>query len=114
MIDCLFCKIAHGEIPCEKVYENDRVFAFKDINPVAPFHVLIVPKVHIESVTDINIDNSYVIANIFEVAAIIVKQNGYEESGYRIVTNIGKDGGQAVSHLHYHLLAGRAFSWPPG
>ena len=114
MIDCLFCKIAAGEIPSEKVFENDRIYAFKDINPEAPFHVLIIPKVHIESVAAINIDNSYVVANIFEVAAIIAKENGYEESGYRIVTNIGKDGGQAVDHLHYHLLAGRRFAWPPG
>jgi len=114
MSECLFCKIASGEIRSEKVFENDRVYAFKDINPAAPFHVLIIPKTHIESAASIDIDNSYVVANIFEAAAIIAKENGYEESGYRIVTNIGKDGGQAVAHLHYHLLAGRSLAWPPG
>lgn len=112
-MDCLFCKIIAGEIPSDKVYEDDAVLAFKDIDPQAPFHAVIVPKAHIVSAAEISAANSAVIAKIFEAAAVIAKQQGLE-NGFRIVTNCGKDGGQTVGHLHFHMLGGRLLAWPPG
>lgn len=112
-MDCLFCKIIAGEIPSDKVYEDDAVLAFKDIDPQAPFHAVIVPKAHIASAAEISAANSAVIAKIFEAAAVIAKQQGLE-NGFRIVTNCGKDGGQTVGHLHFHMLGGRLLAWPPG
>ena len=112
-MDCLFCKIAAGEIPTNKVYEDDTVLAFYDIDPQAPVHVLVVPKKHIASPADITAENSAVVAHIFEVIAGLVKTLGMEE-GYRVVTNCGKDGGQSVPHLHFHVLAKRSLAWPPG
>ena len=106
-MDCLFCKIIAGEIPSDKVYEDDAVLAFKDIDPQAPFHAVIVPKAHIASVAEISAANSAVIAKIFEAAALIAKQQGLE-NGFR------KDGGQTVGHLHFHMLGGRLLAWPPG
>lgn len=112
-MDCLFCKIIAGEIPCAKVFEDDTVFAFKDIDPQAPFHILIIPKGHIASAAEIDKENSGVVAHIFEVAAEIAKENNLE-GGYRLVTNSGADAGQTVGHLHFHMLAGRSLAWPPG
>lgn len=112
-MDCLFCKIIAGDIPSQKVYEDDKVFAFKDIDPQAPFHILIIPKEHIASAAEINGQNSWVVAHIFEVAATIAKENNLE-GGYRLVTNSGTDAGQTVGHLHFHMLAGRSLAWPPG
>ena len=112
-MDCLFCKMAAGEIPTNKVYEDDTVLAFYDIDPQAPVHVLVVPKKHIASPADITAENSDVVAHIFEVIAGLVKTLGMEE-GYRVVTNCGKDGGQSVPHLHFHVLAKRSLAWPPG
>ena len=112
-MDCLFCKMAAGEIPTNKVYEEDTVLAFYDIDPQAPVHVLVVPKKHIASPADITAENSAVVAHIFEVIAGLVKTLGMEE-GYRVVTNCGKDGGQSVPHLHFHVLAKRSLAWPPG
>ena len=112
-MDCLFCKIIAGEIPCAKVYEDDTVFAFRDIEPQAPVHVLIVPKEHIASAKEINETNSAVVAHIFEVAAKIAKEEGLED-GYRIVNNCGDSAGQTVKHLHFHLMGGRNFTWPAG
>ena len=112
-MDCLFCKIAAGDIPSNKVYEDDRVLAFYDIEPQAPFHVLIIPKEHISSAAEINTNNSGIIAHIFEVAAKIADENGLD-NGFRIVTNCGEDGGQTVGHLHFHMLAKRLLAWPPG
>jgi histidine triad (HIT) family protein len=114
MNDCLFCKIAAGEIPSTKVYEDEYVFAFLDIDPQAPKHIIIIPKTHIVSANEITEDNSGVIAKIFETAAKIAKEQGVADSGYRIVNNCGEDGGQTVGHIHFHLLAGRNLSWPPG
>lgn len=114
MTDCLFCKIASKEIPSSIVFEDDRVVAFKDINPAAPVHILIIPKVHIQSVLDIDGSNSGIVAYIFEVAAKIAREQGLAEKGFRIVANTGMDGGQTVPHLHYHLLGGRSLQWPPG
>jgi histidine triad (HIT) family protein len=107
MSDCIFCKIVSGEIPCSLVYQDDLVMAFKDINPLAPVHVLVIPKHHIESAQDINEGNSQVIGYIFEKIPDIAEKAGIAESGYRIITNIGKDGGQLVPHLHFHILGGR-------
>ncbi len=113
-MDCLFCKIIAGEIPSAKVYEDDLVFAFRDIDPKAPTHILIIPKQHIASVNEINDENCNVVGHIFKIAAEIAKSEGIAEDGYRIVTNIGENGGQTVGHLHYHMLGGRSLQWPPG
>lgn len=106
-MDCLFCSIINGDIPSTKVYEDETVYAFKDINPMAPVHVLIVPKQHISSVNEVTEENSGVIAHIYEVAAKLAKELGISESGYRVVSNCGADAGQTVFHLHFHLLGGK-------
>lgn len=106
MNDCLFCKIINGEIPSSKVYEDDLCFAFNDINPQAPVHVLVVPKVHIESVNEINQQNQDVVAHIFTVISKL-KDTLNLDNGYRVVTNIGNDGRQSVKHLHFHILGGK-------
>lgn len=106
-MNCLFCSIIKGDIPSAKVYEDDTVYAFKDINPMAPVHVLIVPKTHIASVNDVNEENSAVISHIFEVAAKLAKELGIAENGYRVISNCGADAGQTVFHLHFHLLGGK-------
>ncbi len=113
MNDCLFCKIIKGDIPSSKIYEDDYVYAFKDIEPQAPFHAIIVPKEHIASADEITADNSNYIAKIFEAVAIIARNENLE-NGYRVVNNCGKDGGQTVGHIHFHLLARRNLAWPPG
>ncbi len=113
-MNCLFCKIAKGEIPSSKVYEDDLVYAFRDIEPQAPVHILIIPKVHIASANDLNDENSAVVGHIFSIAAKIAKSEGIAEGGYRIVNNCGADGGQTVGHLHFHMLGGRSLQWPPG
>ena len=112
-MDCLFCKIINGGIPSNKVYEDDTVFAFRDIAPQAPTHILIIPKQHIKSAAEINESNSAVISHIFEVAAKIAKQEGLDD-GFRIVNNCGDIAGQTVKHLHFHLMGGREFTWPAG
>ena len=112
-MDCLFCKIINGEIPSNKVYEDDQVFAFRDIEPQAPTHILIIPKQHIKSAAEIDESNSAVVAHIFEVAAKIAKQEGLDD-GFRIVNNCGDIAGQTVKHLHFHLMCGREFGWPAG
>lgn len=113
-MDCIFCKIINGEIPSSKVYEDELVYAFKDINPEAPIHVLIVPKKHIESAHQIDESDFQRVGQIHLIAQKIARDYGIDQSGYRLLTNIGKDGGQSVSHLHYHLLGGRQLKWPPG
>lgn len=113
MRDCLFCKIINGEIPSTKVYEDEFVYAFLDIDPQAPFHAVIVPKIHIKSANEINAENSIYVAKIFEAIAKIAESENLEK-GFRVVTNCGEDGGQTVGHLHYHLLARRYLQWPPG
>lgn len=113
MDDCLFCKIAAGEIPSTKVFENEWVYAFRDIAPQAPFHVVIIPKTHLHDAAEITEENSFLAAKIFEAVAIIAKENGLK-NGFRVVNNCGEEGGQTVGHLHYHMLAGRNLGWPPG
>lgn len=114
MEDCLFCKIIAGEIPSTKVYEDESVYAFLDIEPQAPVHIILIPKQHIASANELNDKNAAVVGHIFAVAANIAKEQGFAENGWRIVNNCGKDGGQTVGHLHFHLLAGRNLGWPPG
>ena len=114
MEDCIFCKIIKGEIPSNKVYEDDLCYAFHDINPTAPVHVLIVPKQHIASCNEINKENSAVVGHIFEVAAKIAAELGISEQGYRIVNNCGEGAGQTEFHLHFHLIGGRDLLWPAG
>lgn len=106
MNDCLFCKIVAGEIPSEKVYEDDAVYAFRDINPAAPVHILVVPKRHIASVAEIDERNSDVLSAMFEAIAKIGKKQKLND-GYRVVTNVGEHGGQTVGHLHFHILGGK-------
>ncbi len=113
MQDCIFCKIAKGEIPSKKIFENEVILAFYDLDPKAPFHILLIPKQHIDSAADITASNSALVAQIFETAAQIAAEQGLE-SGFRVVTNCGADAGQSVQHLHFHMLAGRTFIWPPG
>lgn len=114
MADCLFCKIITGDVPSEKVFETEKVLAFRDIRPQAPVHILIIPKEHIASAQQINASNSQAVADIAEVIPKIAEQEGISKQGYRIVSNIGFHGQQTVEHLHYHLLGGRQLGWPPG
>ena len=109
MNDCLFCKIINGEIPSTKVYEDELCYAFNDISPMAPTHILIIPKKHYKDISEINDENSSIVAHIFEVANKIAKEKNLD-GGYRIVTNCGADAGQTVFHLHFHLLGGEKLS----
>ena len=109
MNDCLFCKIVAGVIPSTKVYEDETVLAFRDIAPMAPTHILVIPKVHIASVAEVTAENSGVVAHIFEVIAQIAKAEGLEE-GFRVVSNCGPHAGQTVHHIHFHILGGKQLS----
>jgi len=111
---CIFCRMIEGEIPTQIVYEDEHVFAFRDINPQAPTHVLVVPRHHFESVNEANEENASFIGKMFLAAKTIAKLEGVSEKGYRLVANNGAGAGQSVFHLHLHLLAGRTMSWPPG
>ena len=112
-MDCIFCKIATGEIPSEFIYEDDRVVAFKDINAQAPVHYLVIPKEHIESAMDISEENKDLMGHIIFVASKIAKDEGLDD-GYRIVNNCKENGGQTVDHIHFHVLGKRQMLWPPG
>ena len=114
MSDCLFCKIIKGEIPAEIVADNDHALAFRDINPQASTHVLIIPKVHISSTRDLNNENIDALSQMALLANEISDSKGIKDSGYRWVINTGNDGGQTVFHIHLHLLGGRQMNWPPG
>lgn len=113
MADCLFCKIAAKELPSEIVRETDDVLAFKDINPAAPTHVLVIPKRHVASAQELSASDGDLLGEMFEVMASIARDANVD-GGHRIVTNVGPDAGQSVHHLHFHLLGGRTMSWPPG
>lgn len=112
MTDCLFCKMVAGEIKPDVVFEDDTVLAFRDINPQAPTHILIIPKIHIATLNDL--DNALLAGHLLQTAALLAKQEGLSEEGYRTVFNCNKKGGQDVYHLHLHLLGGRQMIWPPG
>lgn len=109
-MSCIFCKIASKEIPSDLVYETESLVAFRDSNPQAPVHILIVPKEHITSINDINHENSGIVAEIFEAISTIAEKEGIKESGYRVISNCGNDGCQSVKHLHFHLIGGKKLS----
>lgn len=113
-MDCLFCKIALGEIPAKLLYQDEYVIAFADINPQAPTHLLVVPKQHISTINEVNQANSALIGHMVQVATQLAKDAKIHENGYRVVMNCNSAGGQAVYHIHCHLLGGRQMSWPPG
>ena len=112
-MDCLFCKIINGEIPSTKVYEDDKSIAFNDIDPKAPTHILFIPKKHIGSCAEVNEENSAYVSHIFEKIAQVSKEKGMTD-GFRVVSNCGVSAGQTVPHLHFHVMAGREFTWPAG
>jgi histidine triad (HIT) family protein len=112
--ECLFCRIIAGEVPARFVHQDDEIVAFHDINPRAPTHVLLVPTRHITSAAELTEADAPMLGRLFDVAARIAREAGIADGGYRIVTNVGRDGGQTVDHLHFHLMGGRSFSWPPG
>ena len=105
--DCIFCKIIKGEIPSSKVYEDEEILAFNDIDPAAPIHVLVIPKKHITSLAEMKDGEEKIISKIYKVINRIAEKQGFKENGYRVIVNCGKDGGQEVGHLHFHLLAGK-------
>jgi len=107
MNDCLFCKIIKGEIPSNKVYEDDEILAFRDINPVAPVHILVIPKKHIDSLVQLEKEDELIIGKIYTVINKIANQEGIGEKGFRVIVNCGEDGGQEVKHLHFHLIGGK-------
>jgi histidine triad (HIT) family protein len=112
--DCLFCKIIAGDIPADIIYESDTAIAFRDINPRAPTHVLIVPREHIATINDINPEQEAIVGSLFSAARAIAAQEGLSDDGYRAVMNCNAAAGQTVFHLHLHLLGGRILGWPPG
>jgi histidine triad (HIT) family protein len=112
--DCLFCRIAAKDIPAEIVHATARVVAFRDINPKAPTHILLIPVEHVESAAALRNGSGDLLREIFQIASHLAKAEGIEDSGWRVVTNVGPDAGQSVAHLHFHLLGGRSMGWPPG
>ena len=112
--DCLFCKIVAGDIPADIVFESESALAFRDINPKAPTHVLIIPRRHISTINDIEPDDESLVGSLFSAARKIAAQEGLDEDGYRVVMNCNEGAGQSVFHIHLHLLGGRTLKWPPG
>lgn len=113
-MDCVFCKIIDKEIPSDIIYEDSDVIAFNDLDPQAPIHFLVIPKKHIQSIATLEEADSQIISKVFATIKKIASEKGLDENGYRVVTNVGEDGGQSVPHLHFHVLGGRGFKWPPG
>ena len=114
MSDCLFCRMIAGQIPVKPVYQDDRLIVIEDINPQAPLHVLIIPKVHIASLNDLTPDHDALIGSMFRRASAIARERGYADRGFRTIFNTNREAGQSVFHIHLHLLAGRTLTWPPG
>ena len=114
MSDCIFCRIVEGTVPSTQLYEDDACVAFEDLNPQAPVHALIIPKRHIPSLSDVQEDDLPLLGQLMIACSHIAKQKGLVTNGYRVVTNIGREAGQTVFHLHFHVLGGRGFQWPPG
>ena len=112
--DCLFCRIAAGEVPADRLHEDDLVVAFRDIAPRAPTHILLIPRRHIASAAELAEADGPMLGRLFAVAAEQARTAGIAEDGYRLVSNVGRWGGQTVEHFHFHLMGGRAFDWPPG
>jgi len=114
MSDCIFCKIVSGDIPSDMVYEDDLVIGFRDLNPQAPHHYLLIPKQHIATINDVDQGNEAIMGRLYSAAAKLAKEQGFDAAGYRAVMNCNGDGGQTVYHVHLHVLAGRQLTWPPG
>ena len=114
MNSCLFCSIVGGSIPCTEVYNDENILAFRDIDPKAPTHILVIPKGHIGSLNDITAENAPDMAGLLLAATEIARREGLADQGYRFVINCGEEGGQTVGHLHLHILGGRQLNWPPG
>lgn len=114
MEDCIFCKIAHGQVESQIVYQDEHLVAFDDINPQAPMHVLIIPRVHISSLLELGDGDEELVGRAHRLAARIARKRGYDRRGFRVVANCGQDAGQSVPHLHFHVIGGRALQWPPG
>lgn len=112
--DCIFCRIVRGDLPSDAVHETETVLAFRDLNPKAPTHVLVIPKAHIASLSTSDDDQIQLLGELQRAAADVARAEGIEEAGWRLITNIGQHGGQSVGHLHYHVLGGRQLGWPPG
>jgi histidine triad (HIT) family protein len=112
--ECIFCRIVAGEVPSTRVHEDDQVIAIRDIAPRAPTHILILSREHIPSAADLSADDGPLLGHVFGLAASLARAEGIAEQGYRVVTNVGTWGGQTVDHLHFHLMGGRSFGWPPG
>jgi len=112
--DCLFCRIVDGDIPADVIYQSDVAIAFRDINPQAPTHVLIIPRRHVSTINDLNAGDEELVGNLVLAAKEIARQEGLAENGYRVVMNCGEEAGQSVFHMHLHLLGGRLMNWPPG
>ena len=112
-MDCLFCKIIEGEIPSQCLYQDDKIYVFKDIDPQAPVHFLVIPKKHIDSLDTMDDEDGELIGYVFKKIRDLAKEQGLKD-GYRVVNNIGEDGGQSVKHMHFHVLGGRSLQWPPG
>ena len=112
--DCIFCRIARGEVPSNQLYADDEILAFHDMSPQAPTHILLIPQRHIASAGALAESDATMLGRLFAVAAQLAESEGVAQNGYRLVTNVGRDGGQSVEHLHFHLLGGRSLGWPPG
>ncbi|MBA3439439.1 MAG: histidine triad nucleotide-binding protein [Pyrinomonadaceae bacterium] len=112
--DCIFCRIASGDIPAGRVYEDDQCIAFRDTNPQAPVHLLVIPREHVESLDDVGLKDEPMLGHLMRIASRIANDQGLAENGYRTVINTGASAGQSVFHLHVHVLGGRPLSWPPG
>jgi len=114
MSDCIFCRIIQGEIPARKVFEDDQLIAIEDIAPTAPVHLLLIPKRHVVSLMDLTESDDLLVGRIHRVAASLARDRKIDQSGFRVVVNTNRDGGQSVFHLHFHLIGGRSMQWPPG
>ena len=114
MSDCLFCKIASGDISADVVLDREDILAFRDVNPQAPTHILLIPKAHVKDVTELDASSGPLLAELIGAANELARSEGIADSGYRVVANVGPDAGQTVFHLHVHLLGGRPMAWPPG
>ena len=114
MSDCLFCRMVNGELKPDVIYEDEDILAFRDINPQAPIHILVIPKTHIATLNDLEAEHADLIGNLFLTAKKIAKEGGFSESGYRTLINCNRQAGQTVFHVHLHILAGRSMHWPPG
>lgn len=114
MSECLFCKIGSGVLPVEKIHDDAELFAIADINPAAPIHILLIPHKHIQTPADFEPEDHAMVGRVYALASDIARSQGFEQAGYRVVANCNRDGGQTVFHVHFHLLAGRSLSWPPG